>query len=123
MLESTTRLQETNTLGHCSSTQRAEVTDLPSRSVRRSRSRSRSESCVRFLVCIVRIPYHLTIHQANFETDKQRHLDFTRWVLNNEDLLDQVLWIDEADEGLLSLNVRSYVSVCKTFLDFFSDKN
>ena len=73
VLESTRRLQETNTLGRCSSTQVAEVTGLPSRSARRILRQT-----------LGLYPYHFTMNQGIFETDKQRRLDLARWVLNNK---------------------------------------
>ena len=78
-------LQAANPHGHASSAHIAAATDIPERSVRR----------------ILRehlglFPYHLSTSQAVTETDKKARLDFVKWLSDNDDLIDSILWSDEA---------------------------
>ena len=41
-------------------------------------------------------PYHIQLCQAITEDDKIKRLDFAYWVLQNQELLKNVLWSDEA---------------------------
>lgn len=41
-------------------------------------------------------PYHIQLCQAITEDDKMKRLDFANWILQNQELLKDVLWSDEA---------------------------
>ena len=78
-------LQAANPHGHASSSHIAAATDIHERSVRR----------------ILRehlglYPYHLSTSQEITEADKESRLDFVTWLSDHDDLIDSLLWSDEA---------------------------
>lgn len=82
--KSITNLKAANPLGHTSSRQVARETAIPQRSV------------VRVLHQIGMHPFRISRTQAISEEDKLKRLDFAKWILENEEILPNILWSDEA---------------------------
>ena len=78
-------LQAANPHGHASSSHIATATDIPERSVRR---------ILREHLCL--FPYHLGTSQAVTEADKKARLDFVNRSSDHDNLIDSILWSDEA---------------------------
>ena len=77
-------LQERNVYGHASSSSIAAATAIPKKSV-----------CRILKSCGMRT-YHISLHQTITDADTQHRFQFAQWILANDNLLDDVLWSDEA---------------------------
>lgn len=82
--ESLSHLQAASPFGHASSRQIERETGIPQRSV------------VRLLRHLGMYPYHMTLTHGITDDDKPKRMEFAQWIIENESVLPNVLWSDEA---------------------------
>ncbi|GAA54821.1 hypothetical protein CLF_105554 [Clonorchis sinensis] len=88
------QLQSQSTMASSSITQVSQLTGIPRTSVHRIMRRH-----------LHLYPYHSTLLQNITEKDKEQRVTFANWLLDNEEIVPNILWSDEANfsvEGIIN---------------------
>lgn len=80
------QLQSQSTMASSSITQVSQLTGIPRASVHRIMRRH-----------LHLYPYHFTLLQNITEEDKEQRVTFANWLLDNEEIIPNILWSDEAN--------------------------
>ncbi|GAA57653.1 hypothetical protein CLF_113025 [Clonorchis sinensis] len=83
------QLQSQSTMASSSITRLSQLTDNPRASVHRIMRRH-----------LHLYPYHFTLLQNITEEDKEQRATFANWLLDNEEIVPNILWSDEANSSV-----------------------